>query len=182
MLPAQANASMARERVNMATKLDLGCGPFGKLEGAVGLDINDAAHVDVVHSLDDYPYPFDDAQFDHVEMSHILEHILQPARAMDEVYRIARPGASIRIVTPHYSSQLSYGDLTHYHHFGYVTITQLCRDGRFRMDECRLIFSDVYRVLGISLLANWFPRRWEKYLAFIFPGMYVEAKLTVVKP
>ena len=33
-----------------------------------------------------------------------------------------------------------------------------------------LIFSDFYRVIGISVLANWFPRRWEKYLAFIFPG------------
>lgn len=165
----------------MATKLDLGCGPFGKLEGAIGVDVNDAAHVDVVHDLDEYPYPFDDHQFDHIEMSHILEHVRRPARAMDEVYRIARPGASIRIVTPHYSSQLSYGDLTHYHHFGYVTITQMCRDGRFRMDGCRVIFSDIYRVLGISLLANWFPRRWEKYLAFILPGMYVEANLTVVK-
>ncbi len=49
------------------------------------------------------------------------------------------------------------------------------------MDGCRLVFSDIYRVLGISLLANWFPRRWEKYLAFILPGMYVEANLTVVK-
>lgn len=165
----------------MVTTLDLGCGPFGKLQGSIGVDINAAPHVDLVHNLDVYPYPFDDNLFDHIEMSHILEHIREPARAMNEVYRIARPGASIRIVTPHYSSQLSYGDLTHYHHFGYVTFTQLCREKQFRMESFKLIFTDFYRLLGISLLANWFPRRWEKYAAFIFPGLYVEAALSVVK-
>ena len=165
----------------MVKKLDLGCGPFGKLQGSIGVDIKAAPHVDLVHDLDVYPYPFNENQFDHIEMSHILEHIREPSRAMNEVYRIARPGASIRIVTPHYSSQLSYGDLTHYHHFGYVTFTQLCREERFRMKSFKLIFSDFYRVLGISLLANWFPRRWEKYAAFIFPGLYVETALFVVK-
>jgi len=44
-----------------------------------------------------------------------------------------------------------------------------------------LIFTDLYKVLGISLLANWFPRRWEKYVAFIFPALYVEVFLSVVK-
>ncbi len=163
------------------TKLDLGCGPFGKLDGAIGVDIKDREHVDVVHDLDVYPYPFEDDQFDHIEMSHILEHIQNPSRAMDEVYRIARSDASIRIITPHYSSQLSYGDLTHYHHFGFVTFTQMCRSGKFKLENSKLIFSDFYRVIGISVLANWFPRRWEKYLAFIFPGLYVEAVLSVNK-
>jgi len=165
----------------MPAKLDLGCGPFQKIKGAIGLDVRDAPHVDVVHDLDTYPYPFDENQFDHIEMSHILEHIRQPARAMEDVHRIARHGASIRIVTPHYSSQLSYGDLTHFHHFGFVTFTQLCRDGRVRMNDFKLIFSDFYRALCVGLLANWFPRRWEKYLAFILPCLYVEVRLTVYK-
>lgn len=165
----------------MTAILDLGCGPYGKLDGAIGLDINPAPHVDVAHNLDAYPYPFEDDAFDHIEMSHILEHITQPARAMDEVYRIARPNATVRIVTPHYTSQLSYGDLTHYHHFGHVTFTHLCNQGRFHLECSRLIFTDFYRVIGVSLLANRFPRRWEKYLGFVFPAMYVDVVLRVIK-
>ncbi len=165
----------------MSEILDLGCGPFGKKEGSIGLDINSAPHVDVVHDLDIYPYPFDDDSFSHIEMSHIIEHIRTPARAMDEIRRIARPGASIRIVTPHYTSQLSYGDLTHYHHFGHVTFTHLCNGVYFELKKSRILFSDFYRVIGISLLANLFPRRWEKYISFIFPAMYVEVELQVIK-
>ncbi|MBI4552405.1 MAG: class I SAM-dependent methyltransferase [Candidatus Latescibacteria bacterium] len=165
----------------MRAILDLGCGPYRKIDGAVGVDIRPAPHVDVVHDLNQYPYPFDENQFDHIEMSHILEHVYHPARTMEEVHRIARPGATVRVVTPHYTSQLSYGDLTHYHHYGYVTFTTLCNSGQFRLERSRLIFTDLYRTLGISLLANLFPRRWEKYVAFLFPALYVEVVLRVVK-
>ena len=165
----------------MSTILDLGCGPFGKIENSIGLDINPAPHVDIVHDLDDYPYPFDDNSFEHIEMSHIIEHIRTPARSMDEIYRIAMPDASIRIVTPHYTSQLSYGDLTHYHHFGHVTFTHLCNSGNFQLLKSRIIFTDFYRIIGISILANWFPRRWEKYTSFMFPAMYVDVELRVIK-
>ena len=47
----------------MVDMLDLGCGPFQKLEGSIGVDIKAASHVDVVHNLDVYPYPFEDNQF-----------------------------------------------------------------------------------------------------------------------
>ena len=161
--------------------LDLGCGSYQKLEGSIGVDVNSAPHVDMVHDLNEYPYPFEDNRYEHIEMSHILEHILHPARAMDEVYRIARPDATVRIVTPHYTSQLSYGDLTHYHHFGHVTFTTLCNGGKFRLEKSRLIFTDFYKFTGISFLANLFPRRWEKYLGFIFPALYVDVVLCVVK-
>lgn len=39
---------------------------------------------------------------------------------------------------------------------------------------------DLYRVLGIGFLANRFPRRWEKYLGFIFSEMYVEVEMQVM--
>jgi SAM-dependent methyltransferase len=165
----------------MSDILDLGCGPYRKLDGAVGVDIRPAAHVDILHDLNVYPYPFEDNRFEHIEMSHILEHILHPARMMEEVHRIARPDATVRVVTPHYTSQLSYGDLTHYHHFGYVTFTHLCSGGKYRLERHKILFTDFYRVIGIGVLANRFPRRWEKYLSFILPALYVDVTLRVVK-
>ena len=161
--------------------LDLGCGPHTKKKGSVGLDIRPAPHVDVVHDLNRYPYPFPDNEFDMIEMSHIIEHLDKPLQLMNEVHRIARNGAEIRIITPHYTSQLSYGDLEHFHHFGYITFMTLQNTGLFRIRKHKIHFTDFYKVLGVSLWANRFPRKWEKYCSFIFPAMYVEVFLEVVK-
>ena len=161
--------------------LDLGCGPKSKKKGSIGLDKRPAPPVDVVHDLNNYPYPFSNDEFAQIEMSHIIEHIDRPLKLMNEVYRISKNGAIIRIITPHYTSQLSYGDLEHYHHFGYITFLTLQNTGLFRIKKHKLYFTDLYKVLGISLIANWFPRRWRKYLSFIFPAMYVEVYLEVIK-
>ncbi len=161
--------------------LDLGCGPQSKKPGAVGLDIRPAPHVDVVHDLNDYPYPFPDDEFDFIEMSHIIEHVVRPLNLMREIHRIARPGAAVRIITPHYSSQLSYGDLEHFHHLGYITFLTLQNTGLFRITRHKLWFTDLYKALGIAWLANRSPRKWEKYWAFLWPALYVEVFLEVVK-
>jgi SAM-dependent methyltransferase len=161
--------------------LDLGCGPHGKKEGSVGLDMRPAPHVDVVHDLNIYPFPFPSDEFDWIEMSHVIEHVARPLQLMNEVHRIAKDGATIRIITPHYSSQLSYGDLEHFHHLGYITFMTLQNTKLFALEKHKLYFTDIYKVIGISLLGNWFPRRWEKYFAFMFPALYVEVFLKVVK-
>jgi len=162
--------------------LDVGCGPHSKKEGSIGLDKRPAPHVDVVHDLDVYPYPFPDNEFDWIDMSHIIEHVARPLHLMNEVHRIAKPGATVRIITPHYTSQLSYGDLEHFHHLGYITFSTLQNTGLYVIRRHKLHFTDIYKVMGISLLANWFPRRWEKYFGFIFPAFYIEVWLEVLKP
>lgn len=141
--------------------LDLGCGPHGKKEGSIGLDMRPAPHVDVVHNLDVYPYPFADDEFDYIEMSHVIEHVQRPLHLMNEVHRIAKNGATVRIITPHYTSQLSYGDLEHFHHLGYISFLTLQNTGLFRIKKHKLHFTDIYRALGIGVLANLFPRRWR---------------------
>ncbi|HDQ26484.1 MAG TPA: class I SAM-dependent methyltransferase [bacterium] len=160
--------------------LDVGCGLKTKKEGAIGLDIRKSPNVDVVHDLDLFPYPFNDNEFDYIEMSHIIEHVRKPLDVMNEIYRISKEGAQIRVITPHYTSQLSYGDMEHFHRFGYITFKTLQDSGCFRIKKHKLHFIDFYKVFGISLLANLFLRRWEKYLSFIFPAMYIEVFLEVI--
>ncbi|MBN1893891.1 class I SAM-dependent methyltransferase [bacterium] len=161
--------------------LDLGCGARTKMEGATGLDIRPAPHVDVVHDLNSYPYPFPEDEFDRIEASHIIEHIHRPLYFMNEIHRMAKPGATVRIITPHYSSQLSYGDLEHFHHFGYISFLTLQNTGLFHIKKHKLYFTDLYKVLGIQWLANLKPRRWEKYFCFRFPALYVEILFEIIK-
>lgn len=163
-------------------KLDLGCGPVKKMEGSIGLDMRAAPHVDVVHNLNETPFPFEDNSFDFVEMSHIIEHVDRPLKLMAEVHRITAPGGTVRIITPHYSSQLSYGDMEHFHHLGYITFHTLQNTGLFKILKHKIWFTDIFKVFGVAFFANLWPRRWEKYHCFILPAMYVEVLLRIDKP
>ena len=55
-------------------KLNLGCGSKIK-EGFVNLDKYNTFKPDIVHDLEDFPYPFKENSIDEILLSHVLEHI-----------------------------------------------------------------------------------------------------------
>jgi predicted SAM-dependent methyltransferase len=59
--------------VAMPRILDIGCGT-NKVAGAIGMDFNPKTAADVIHDLDDLPYPFADNSFDEVIGRHVIEH------------------------------------------------------------------------------------------------------------
>ena len=95
--------------------LDVGCG-LNKFPGAVGIDRNPASRADVLCDLDRPPYPFADSSFDEVRATHVIEHVSDVIRAMEEFHRLLRPGGRVRIVTPHYTDFSSFCDPTHRWH------------------------------------------------------------------
>ena len=169
--------------------LDLGCGA-NKEPGAVGLDRVASVNPDVVHDLETYPYPFEDATFDRVIMSHVVEHIGDLVRLMEEIHRIARPGAIIEITTPHYSCSNSWTDPTHKQHLGFFSFEfftgeqgriNFYSDCRFEIVSKRMDFFPRFRWLGIEYLANRFPRTWEKYFCYRYPARNMYVTLAVVR-
>src|SRR3954453_21970831 len=167
--------------------LDVGCGAT-KYPGSTGLDTSAAPPADVVHDLDERPYPFDDDSFDQVLMQDVIEHVESPIAVMEELHRICRPGARIQLRTPHYSSVLAYGDPTHKHYFSRIAIESLAEprfahytEIRFRVVHITLDLWFPFRALGIAALANRFPRPYEAYFAFWFPTMNIRAEFEVVK-
>lgn len=68
---------------------------------------------DVNWNLNKYPYPFKDNSFDMVLMSHILEHIENPPKAMTEGYRIAKRFLVINIPTHCRINKQNARDLRH---------------------------------------------------------------------
>lgn len=56
-----------------------------KTEGAVGIDFVGNTNADVVHDLNIFPYPFPDNDFDKVVCSHVMEHIDDVVKVMEEV-------------------------------------------------------------------------------------------------
>src|SRR5260370_29577438 len=96
--------------------LDIGCAPT-KGAGAVGLDISPETDADIVHDLDEFPYPLEDHSFDQVVMQDVLEHVSQPVKVLDEVHPVLTPGRRLLLPTPHFSSLLAYSAPTHAHYF-----------------------------------------------------------------
>jgi SAM-dependent methyltransferase len=177
----------ALQPLGSGSVLDLGCGQR-KHPGSVGLDISPDTDADVVHDLDEFPYPFDDDSFDQVLMQDVIEHVERPYAVIAELARICRPGAGIQLRTPHFSSVLAYSDPTHRHYFSLAAIRSLAEPGfahytetRLRVLSTSLDFWLPFRALGIAALANSKPDLYERYLAFRFPAMNIRAAFAVDK-
>jgi predicted SAM-dependent methyltransferase len=80
-------------------KLNLGCGNDIK-NGYINLDLIKSKGIDVVHNLNIYPYPFKENSFDEIYSSHIIEHLDNPSKFIEELWRISKNKGKIIIKTP----------------------------------------------------------------------------------
>lgn len=97
-------------------RLDLGCGQ-NKQPGFVGIDMEAYDGVDIVHDLEDFPFPLPDECVSLATASHLLEHI-NPHKGvfinfMNEVWRIMQYGGEFAFVVPHAGSPGFWQDPTH---------------------------------------------------------------------
>jgi SAM-dependent methyltransferase len=105
----------ASASVDSKKRLHLGCGRT-ILPGWVNLDAMQGPGVDVVTDLDEcgkVPLPFADDSFDEFLASHLFEHLRAPLPFMQELHRIARPGAKAVFRVPYGSSDDAWEDPTH---------------------------------------------------------------------
>lgn len=103
----------------MGLRLNLGCGR-SPLDGWVNVDVVPLPGIDVVADLDrcrTQPLPFADGIASELRMSHVLEHIGDVLPLMEELHRIAEPGARLTIRAPYGSSDDAFEDPTHRRRF-----------------------------------------------------------------
>ena len=76
--------------------LDFGCGNNKFSDNryeVIGVDANPGSGVDVLCDFDQMAaLPFPDNHFQHVYMSHILEHVAEPRLLLLEAFRVAKLG------------------------------------------------------------------------------------------
>lgn len=95
--------------------LHLGCGRTIKA-GWVNLDLRPGEGIDVVADLDrcrEQALPFADDRFRLIQGTHVLEHLRDPLALMQELHRIAKPGARAVFQVPYGSSDDAWSDPTH---------------------------------------------------------------------
>ena len=178
--------------------LDIGCGA-NKVAGAIGMDVNPRSAADVIHDLDDLPYPFADDEFDEVIGRHVIEHVLDPMAVMCELHRITRKGGIVKLVAPHWTNPDFATDLAHRNHLNSYSFRNLTderavfrfyTDVRFRQLRARVTLVNLWKLTGLEFFINldyrfpWlrFVRRfWEQYLNAVMRGKELYFELEVIK-
>jgi predicted SAM-dependent methyltransferase len=97
-------------------KLDLGCGTTKK-DGFYGVDLNNFIGVDVIHDLNQFPYPFEDNSVNEIWMDNVLEHLDKPLLVMSEIFRICKNNSRVTISVPYFRSLYAAIDPTHVNFF-----------------------------------------------------------------
>lgn len=168
-------------------KLNLGCG--GKrIEGFVGVDKYPTPAVDVLADLTGR-LPFEDSSIDEILLDNVIEHMLDIPALMREMHRVCRDGATVRILTPHFTSLSSWRDPTHVHHLSYFSLDHFTREQvahytsaghRFEIIERRLSFGGLLGNIGrlIFLLS---PKHYESNWCFVFRASTLSFRMRVLK-
>lgn len=80
-------------------KLNLGCGK-DYMEGYVNVDLNENVNIDQAVNLETDVFPWEDNSIDHIVAKHVVEHIWNRDRFMNECWRVLKPGKTMYIETP----------------------------------------------------------------------------------
>lgn len=174
--------------------LHLGCGPHSKL-GDVGVDILPGPAVDIVHDLNVVPWPLPSDTFGHVICIDVVEHLQNVVATVDEIHRVAVPGARVTIQVPTTTSRDFFTDPTHVRGFGYRSFDYFVPGqplSQYSYSKSRFtlrgveFFKRPSRLFGLLdratlQLANRFPDLYETRLAFVWPMSGIRFELEVVK-
>lgn len=171
----------------MKRKLDVGCGR-NKMQDAVGIDIYEFPGVDVVHDLEQFPWPFESDAFDYIKITHVIEHINDQVGFFKEIHRIAARDAIIHLETPHFSSRDSWADPTHVRHMSLFFTDPFCGDnylghitGKYALVSRRVNFGSIIGSFRARLTVKLFGyEKWERK-AFKMPARNIYVDLKVIK-
>lgn len=173
----------------MIKKLNLGCGKNYR-EGYTNLDSNKMIKADIYADIEK-KLPFKNNYFDEVSASHILEHIHNFIELMEELYRICKNGAIIRINCPYFASVSAFQDPTHTRFFTLKTFNYFLPDNynnfitkaRFKIikKKVKITRKNWMVNLPIEFLINHLQWFYERFFCFIIPFQEIYYELKVLK-
>ena len=160
--------------------LDVGCGN-NKIPGAVGIDMSPECKADIICDLESFPWPIEDNSFNLIYCRHILEHLTDVVKTVEEIYRISKPQAKIIIEVPHFSHPDAFRDPTHKHYFTHCTFDYFTDNPlypKYTKVRFRILKREFKATSGINrfISKRINPYKYEERYARIFPsyGLYFE--------
>jgi len=168
-------------------KLNIGCGNKS-IDGYIGVDKFECDAAEYICDIESEKLPFDDGSIDGIMMDNVIEHFVDIPKVMSELIRVAKEGAVITIVTPHFSSISSWVDPTHMHHLSYFSFDHFDKNdvshyiGKgIAVKSKKLSFGG--GVMGVIARAifSLSPRVYEKKYCFIFRASTLTFELKVAR-
>ena len=169
-------------------KLNLGCGLNYK-KGYINTDIDKKVKADIYFDFSKFPYPFKSNTFEEVYASHILEHLKNVVEVMEELYRICKKDAVVKIKVPYFTTP---GALTNFHHITYFDSGTMnifepksnyhyYTKANYKILKKKIVFGKLHKYLGLEYVFNKFQNIYEAFFCFIFPAREMQYKLRVLK-
>lgn len=126
------------------------------------------------------PEIFDEASFDAVVMSHVIEHLHDPRAVLADCFRVLRPGGRIILITPNIKALghrlfgrhwLHLDPPRHLHLFNRNTLCRLVLEVGFEQPECSTVLRDARDTLAASAMiekqGSWtFGRRFPNMIRY----------------
>lgn len=107
--------------------LNIGCGYLNRNKDEVGIDVDMACKPNVC--ADAQNLPFKDGSFAAINAVHVLEHIPNIVKTMNECYRVLQDGGEMTIRVPGFPNVEAVQDPTHIRFFVPETFGYFTRKG-----------------------------------------------------
>jgi SAM-dependent methyltransferase len=155
----RAFAAITTDLPPAALRLSIGGGPGRPHPSLTNLNVDRFANVDVVG--DAYALPYADGSVDAIHCEAVLEHLEQPGKALQEMYRVTRPGAPVYLVTPFLQAYHAYPD--HYQNYTLSGHDRLIERAGFSVLASGVCVGPTYALIDLA----------SNYFRSCFPGGHV---------
>ncbi len=173
-------------------KLNLGCGKDIRKSNDIewaNIDKFKLQGVDVIHDLTRFPYPFKNNCFDEIVSLGTLELINADfIKIMEELHRICKPNAIIRIRSPVFPNMCSAQDPLTRKFMTWNTFEYFDPDhgyyyskAKFKTLTRKYIYSLNSKISWLGFWINWFPQFYTRFLFNLFPANNIYYELLVLK-
>lgn len=151
--------------------------------GWINVDMQKAPGVDKSFDFDFFPYPFKANTFDYILVDNVLEHLEDPFKVMNELWRISKNNAIIEIRVPHCKNLVAFNDPSHKHYFNARSFEILCDlNSTYKINP-----ENKFEIVSISKksgrIKKLIPYRIRELLENTLNGIFIEiiAKIKVLK-
>ncbi|MBM2817611.1 MAG: methyltransferase 11 protein [Parcubacteria group bacterium] len=172
---------------------NLGCGNQ-VFDGVIGIDARGRKGANILHDLNNIPWPIEDSSADVIFMFQTLEHLDNVVKIMEEIWRISKNKARIIIETPYFRHEGAFQDPTHKHFFTSATMQYFCvNEKRKESPYSKVKFRQVdfwygWPAKSKNPIINFFkrfmrknPKLYDGFLSKIFPAKIIVYELEAIK-
>jgi ubiquinone/menaquinone biosynthesis C-methylase UbiE len=128
-----------------------------------------------------FPYPIKDNTYDYILVNHVLEHLEDTEKVLNELCRISKNNGEIEIVVPHVNSEGAFAELGHIRFFAEKTFESYANPPSWRKQPFKVEIISLKS--KASNIGKWAFPSWRRNLSLIFNGILeiIEVKFKVIK-